>query len=86
MNAECYEGGRLKNIQKGVFRTCFTTPQLNAKKQGFSGPINNWVMKYKDFFDFHSSHGYINDNFGVKPLTVKDKWVYSCVNIWLSQY
>ncbi len=80
------KGGRLKNIQKDVFKDFFTTSQLNASKQGFAGPIDNWVRKYKDFFDFHSNHGYINDNFGVKPLTVKDKWVYSCVNIWLSQY
>ena len=85
-DAHLIAGGRLKNIQKDVFKSCFTSQQLNAKKQGFSGPINDWVGKYKDFFDFHSSHGYINDKFGVKPLTVKDKWVYSCVNIWLSQF
>lgn len=85
-DAHLIAGGRLKNLQKDVFRSCFTSQQLSAKKQGFSGPINDWVGKHKDFFDFHSSHGYINDNFGVKPLTVKDKWVYSCVNIWLSQF
>jgi asparagine synthase (glutamine-hydrolysing) len=79
-------GGRLKNIQKDVFKNYFTSQQLNAKKQGFSGPINDWVEKYRDFFDFHSNHGYVNDNFGVKPLTIKDKWVYSCINIWLSQF
>ena len=85
-DAHLIAGGRLKNIQKEVFKSCFTSQQLNAKKQGFSGPIDDWVTKYKDFFDFHSSQGYINDNFGVKPLTVKDKWVFSCVNIWLSQF
>ena len=78
--------GRLKNIQKDYFNSYFTASQLTASKQGFSGPVPVWVEKYEDFFNHYSRNGYINENFGVQPSTVNDKWVYSCVNIWLSQF
>ena len=80
------KGGRMKSIQAEMFRNCFTSAQLAAKKQGFSGPIKQWVEKYKDFFDFHSSQGYVNYHFGASPTNANDKWVYTCLNIWLSQF